>query len=647
MHSSLTIRLLGVAAVLVLALAGSASAQTATALIQAGQEIPGGNAGQTVTSINTSAANHSGGYAFTCNTDDAGATVSTVWGNLAGGTGTVLRREGLYGVYDQQSFETFFGIGETTVAYSPLSNNTDSGSTSLDGVFLNDDPVAVEEEVYPFTPGYWWSFGSRPGVTQDGIPYFVGGITDTQGGSTDNRGLFYGLDAAPRLIGGDMITGLPDPVVTGSAGISFDYRVSALGTHYIAEVGTNTGSTTNDNSMVIDGAVIMIDGMPVTEASPVPAAAGGLPGENWDNFDSEGINENGDYMFTGDTDGATATDEFLLLNGQIVLREGDMIDGYVITGSIESAYMNADGDYAVVWDVLVDGVSKEALFFNGDLMLMEGDPVDVDGDGTPEPGAILAGFTGIASLSIGDRDNGGVVTMYFVGDVDLTPSLDTPVPQPEMGDADELGYEGEIPSPEDRAVRMGFAMPTGQPVATFLTGFTVTPQDGQVQVVWQVQSDGAPVQYHLRARRGVASWDVPYTSLGASSFVATDSPGAGEITYALSYSYPGGPDLLLSERTVSIEVPAGVRLSSAHPNPFNPQTAIKFSLDRPQHVRLSVVDLNGRVVATVADHAYAAGEYTETWTGVDASGQRVASGTYLARLESAAGVRTAKLMLVK
>jgi len=37
--------------------------------------------------------------------------------------------------------------------------------TSLDGVWLDDTWVNMEEEVYPWAPGFWWSFGSRPGTT--------------------------------------------------------------------------------------------------------------------------------------------------------------------------------------------------------------------------------------------------------------------------------------------------------------------------------------------------------------------------------------------------------------------------------------------------------------------------------------------------
>lgn len=333
----------------------------------------------------------------------------------------LLRNEMTIGDYEQTSFESFWGIGDAgEIAYSPIANNTVTQSTGLDGVWLDDAGVAVEEEVYQNDNSFYWSFGSRPTVTANGVPYWVGGITDTQGGSTQNRGLFMGVGATPLVIGGGMITGLPDPVSPASSGISFDYRVSRLGSHWIAEVGTETGSTNTDNSIVIDGAVALSDGMPVSEGTMIPAASGGLNGEAWDNFDFAGITESGTWMITGDTGGDIATDEFVAIDGVIVVREGDTVDGAVITGAMEGAYLNEDGDYAYVWDVVPDGGgSVEALFFNDQLLLVEGDPVDWDNDGTIDLDTAIDGFVGISTVAMTDRDELGRVVILCTVDVSV------------------------------------------------------------------------------------------------------------------------------------------------------------------------------------------------------------------------------------
>lgn len=642
MHSWRSYRSIAVAALLLCATA--ALAQSPTALIQEGLALPGGPAEHLVVSINNPAVNHSGGYAFNVNTSDGNATLSRFWSE-----GMVLRTEATIGIYEQTAWESFYGLGGgDALAYSPTCNNQESGSTGLDGVWLDDTPIAVEEMVYPWAPGYWWSFGSRPSVTEDGIPYFVGGITDTEGGSTDNRGLFYGLDAQPLLLGGQAVPGIPAPLTSGNT-VSFDYRFSALGSHYIAEVETGEPTGVN-NYLVVDGEALMAAGGLVAEGRPVPAAAGGLVGENWDNFDFAGIAESGTYLFTGDTDAAAAQDEIVVVNGVIVLREGDLVDGWQLTGSISGGYLNDDGDYALMWDVVTPGGAVDALIFNGAVVALEGDPVDLDGDSVPEVGTTLLGFTGISSLVLSDRDDDGVCRLYFTADVDVVPAraLAPPVALRGEGSPEELGFDDTLPPDDDRlAVEMGLVLPTAQVVATYLADFTVSPRGSEVVLAWQTQGFRAQDAFRLVAREGARVRDVPFAGEAQDQFAAVDRPAPGAVVYSLLLSRNGGPESELAQRTIEVAPRAGLALAGAHPNPFNPLTQVTFTVDRPQHVRLSVFDASGKQVAVLADRHVAAGSHNETWDGTDAAGARLPSGTYVARLDGEDGTRAVKLTLLK
>jgi len=396
--------------------------QTASALVREGDSLPGAPAAETISSINNPAVNHVGGYAFQLNTDDdLGQTISYVWGNATGGLGAPLVTEGTYGDYEQTSFESFFGISDAgEAAYSALATHVPSGTTGLDGVWVNTTPILVEEQLVPTLPDFYSSFNSRPGITADGNPYWVGGITDTQGGSTQNRVLFYSTGATVVLMGGDNIGGVPEPLKTGSGNIDFDIRYSALGTHYIDLVLVESGSTSDDGVVVVDGEAATAGGSIMREASPVPAAIGGLPGENWGSFDFFGFTESGNWLVTGDTDADTGADEFILLSGAIVYREGDPVADGVYAGNIEAAYLNEDGDVAYIWEITNDAGNFEALFLNGCLVLMEGDPVDWNGDGVIDPndgGGVVANFTGITSLAMGDRDADRLVDIYFTADI--------------------------------------------------------------------------------------------------------------------------------------------------------------------------------------------------------------------------------------
>ncbi len=68
------------------------------------------------------------------------------------------------------------------------------------------------------------------------------------------------------------------------------------------------------------------------------------------------------------------------------------------------------------------------------------------------------------------------------------------------------------------------------------------------------------------------------------------------------------------------------------PNPFNPSTSIGYTIPRAGHVRLTVFDLNGRLVHRLVDTAQGAGHYTVDWDGRDDAGHLLGPGIYLARV---------------
>ncbi len=99
---------------------------------------------------------------------------------------------------------------------------------------------------------------------------------------------------------------------------------------------------------------------------------------------------------------------------------------------------------------------------------------------------------------------------------------------------------------------------------------------------------------------------------------------------------------------VSDDVPVKVfHLSQNHPNPFNPQTSIKYNVAREGHVELAVYDVSGRLVKTLVSATSAAGDYTATWDGTNEMGARVPSGTYLYKLSAGVDTQTRKMTLVK
>ncbi len=88
--------------------------------------------------------------------------------------------------------------------------------------------------------------------------------------------------------------------------------------------------------------------------------------------------------------------------------------------------------------------------------------------------------------------------------------------------------------------------------------------------------------------------------------------------------------------------PDTYQLEANYPNPFNPQTAIRFALPEAGPVRLVVLDVLGREVAVLADGVQAAGAHT-----VYFDAQRLPSGVYLYRLDAPGFRQTRQMLLLK
>ena len=89
------------------------------------------------------------------------------------------------------------------------------------------------------------------------------------------------------------------------------------------------------------------------------------------------------------------------------------------------------------------------------------------------------------------------------------------------------------------------------------------------------------------------------------------------------------------------------QLDQNSPNPFNPKTEIRFSLQQAGQASLKIYDAQGRLVRSLVDGVLQAGEQRVTWDGSTASGQRAASGVYFYRLETPESSVSKRMVLLK
>ncbi|MEK7121589.1 MAG: FlgD immunoglobulin-like domain containing protein, partial [Patescibacteria group bacterium] len=89
----------------------------------------------------------------------------------------------------------------------------------------------------------------------------------------------------------------------------------------------------------------------------------------------------------------------------------------------------------------------------------------------------------------------------------------------------------------------------------------------------------------------------------------------------------------VEEENVQQEIPISFMLAQNFPNPFNAVTMIGFTLPEAGSILLSIYDLNGQMIRTIARGNYQPGRYKMVWDGCDDSGVIVASGIYLYSLK--------------
>ncbi len=178
--------------------------------------------------------------------------------------------------------------------------------------------------------------------------------------------------------------------------------------------------------------------------------------------------------------------------------------------------------------------------------------------------------------------------------------------------------------------------------------FTATASDQALitnglsgEVSWDVTADVVA---------GTDSWLLKKTSgNGNARFYSNNHPdvaGNSDLAPRLVLDFDAGAQARAATTGFGLEqvqeVPEVFALESNYPNPFNPQTTIRFDVPESAVVRLVVYDVLGRQVRVLVDGARAAGRHEVVFEAGD-----LASGTYLYRLETPAGHFVKTMLLMK
>ena len=226
----------------------------------------------------------------------------------------------------------------------------------------------------------------------------------------------------------------------------------------------------------------------------------------------------------------------------------------------------------------------------------------------------------------------------------------------------------------------GFSRGNGSPLTETLTGdgdislpvsltaFSATPEADKIVLKWTTQSEVNNLGFEVY-RSGEET--------GAYAMIASfeNTPalqGGGNSNTAREYTYE---DAILSNggtywyqiadvdyqgvRTfhgpVSAQapdlIPEAYALRPNYPNPFNPETTIRFEVPADPasngKIALAIYNNLGMVVRTLVSGSVQPGIHTVKWDGRNDRGDQMASGVYFLRLQAGSFVQTQKMLLVR
>ncbi|MGD8414490.1 MAG: Ig-like domain-containing protein, partial [Candidatus Latescibacterota bacterium] len=195
----------------------------------------------------------------------------------------------------------------------------------------------------------------------------------------------------------------------------------------------------------------------------------------------------------------------------------------------------------------------------------------------------------------------------------------------------------------------------GPPVAVSITGFEASIEEGKAVMRWTTGFENGTAGFNVlrsESEEGVYQRvteemiDARGGVKGASyEYRDGDVHANRRYFYKLEEIVEDGPSTLHGPYEVVYKITFD--LAQNTPNPFNPTTAIRYSIAEAVHVRLMIYDVAGRRVRTLVDGNQRADMYKVVWDGTNDLGQPVATGVYFYRITAGKFVRTKKMLLLK
>jgi hypothetical protein len=187
---------------------------------------------------------------------------------------------------------------------------------------------------------------------------------------------------------------------------------------------------------------------------------------------------------------------------------------------------------------------------------------------------------------------------------------------------------------------------TCEPVAVAISSFNASAKNDIVTLRGEFRSNLPVDVVNVYRAAGAGSFiRVDAVSPTGTTFNYTDRVAAGNYRYQIGVMDADG-EYMSAIQTVSVKA-LGASLAQNEPNPFNPETMIRYTMPASGAVTINVYDASGRLVRTLVNGVKEVGSHNITWNGTDNNNSPVSSGVYFYRLTAGKFSETKKMVLLK
>ena len=213
----------------------------------------------------------------------------------------------------------------------------------------------------------------------------------------------------------------------------------------------------------------------------------------------------------------------------------------------------------------------------------------------------------------------------------------------------DYGWESYMSCPDS-----GYSVDNSGPIATELVSSSIDLEGSAVRLSWVIyraEGSGDPAFKIQRSENEGYYQSIPDPDIlsDRGSFRFDDffvQPGRAYSYRIFSLNDEETWKLLFETDSVVIP-PMPLSLQQNWPNPFNPDTEIRYFLPEDSFVNLTVYDITGRAIACLVSQTKEAGNHIVNWNGLDQNGNKAASGVYIYRIQAGKENVSRKMILLR